>query len=260
LDVYSTGAEGDTMSAHKPYKGMAMEGFIARWYAKNTRTEMPGFRAYAETVAARLPAGARVLEVAPGPGYLAIEIARRGGFTVSGLDISATFVRIARDNAREAGLDIDFRRGNASAMPYADESFEGVVCRSAFKNFTDPLGALDEMHRVLAPGGRAWVHDLRKDASPGEIAAAVSAMNLSRFNAWLTNWIFRTTLLENARSREAVEDLVARSRFGRGELRRDGIGFELTLVKPPATRRDTLQPADPGRGLPAAAERERSRQ
>lgn len=225
-------ASGASRPTHaKAYKGIAMEGFIARWYARNTGTDLRGFRANADTVAAALRAGARVLEVAPGPGYLAIEIARRGDFRVSGLDVSHTFVRIARENARSAGVDVDFRQGNASAMPYADGSFEAIVCRSAFKNFTDPLGALDEMHRVLGPGGRAWIYDLRKDASHAEIAAEVKAMSLSRVNAWLTNWIFRTMLLRNAYSRDAIEDLAARSRFGRGELRADGIGFELLLTR-----------------------------
>jgi ubiquinone/menaquinone biosynthesis C-methylase UbiE len=218
----------------KPYKGMAMEGVIARWYARNTRTDMRGFRANADTVTARLRPRARVLEVAPGPGYLAIEIARRGDFRVSGLDISGTFVRIARDNARSEGFGIDFRQGNAAQMPFADESFDALVCRSAFKNLTDPLGALDEMHRVLAPGATAWIYDLRKEASREEIAAEVEAMNLSRVNAWLTNWIFRTTLLKNAYTRDAIERLVAQSRFGRGDLRNDGIGFELRLEKPAA--------------------------
>jgi ubiquinone/menaquinone biosynthesis C-methylase UbiE len=119
-------------------------------------------------------------------------------------------------------------------MPWPGQSFDAVVCRSAFKNFTDPLGALDEMHRVLAPGGTAWVYDPRKEASREEIAAEVGGMNLSRVNASLTRWIFRTTLLKNAYTREAIERLVERSRFGRGQLRDDGIGFELRLVKPAA--------------------------
>lgn len=219
------------MRARKPYKGLPMEGAIARWYARNTARDLRGFRACAEAVAARLRPGARLLEVAPGPGYLAIEIARHGDFKVSGLDISETFVRIARENARAAGLDIGFRQGNASAMPYADGSFDAVVCRSAFKNFTDPLGALDEMHRVLAPGGQAWIFDLRKDATREEVDAEVAGMNLSRLNAWLTRLIFRSFLLKNAYGREAIGQLAWRSRFGRGEVRPDGIGFELRLRK-----------------------------
>jgi ubiquinone/menaquinone biosynthesis C-methylase UbiE len=91
--------------------------------------------------------------VAPGPGYLAIEIAKRGDSRVTGLDISETFVRIAQTNARAENVDVDFQHGNASAIPFSDASFDFIVCRAAFKNFTDPVGALDEMFRVLAPGG-----------------------------------------------------------------------------------------------------------
>src|SRR5262245_36043755 len=97
-----------------------MEGVIARWYAKNTRGDMRAFAALAERVTANLAPGARVLEVAPGPGYLAIEIAKRGPFRVSGLDISQSFVRIARENARAAGVAIDFQHGNASEIPFPD--------------------------------------------------------------------------------------------------------------------------------------------
>src|SRR5579871_3701365 len=146
----------------KPYRGMAMEGLIASWYARNTAKDTRGYRTCAEAVTAGLPAGGRVLEVAPGPGYMAIEIARLGDYRVTGLDISHSFVRIAGDNAQRAGVAIDFRWGDAAHMPFEDASFDVVVCRAAFKNFSDPRGAIDEMHRVLKPGGRASIFDLRK--------------------------------------------------------------------------------------------------
>src|SRR5689334_19354414 len=64
------------MQVGKGYKGMGMEGRIAAWYARNTARDIPDFAALAQRVTATLPAGSRILEVAPGPGYLAIEIAR----------------------------------------------------------------------------------------------------------------------------------------------------------------------------------------
>src|SRR5262245_22722561 len=123
-----------------------MEGLIARWYARNTRGDAR-FDRWAQELTAGLPPGARILEVAPGPGYLALAMARRGDFRVSGLDISESFVRLARENARAAGVAVDFQHGNASALPHPDASFDLVVCQAAFKNFTDPLGALDEVYR-----------------------------------------------------------------------------------------------------------------
>ena len=59
----------------KAYKGMAMEGPIARWYTKNTRNGR-GFDELAARIRSLVPAGGSVLEVAPGPGYLAIELAK----------------------------------------------------------------------------------------------------------------------------------------------------------------------------------------
>ena len=219
-------------SGKKGYRGLGMEGPIATWYARNTGRDLRRFIDVARSVTSRVEPGGRVLEVAPGPGFCAIEIAKAGRYQVSGLDISESFVRIARENANKAGIAVDFRHGNASAMPFPDESFDFVVCSAAFKNFTDPVGALDEIHRVLVPGGQASIYDLRKDASPDAIDAEVQRMRLSTINALVTRWTFRFVLLKRAYTVEALDRLVARSRFGAGTIRTDGIGFELRATRP----------------------------
>lgn len=103
---------------------------------------------------------------------------------------------------------------------------------AAFKNFSDPVGALDEIHRVLRPGGQASILDLRKDAPLDAIDEEVRGMNLPRLGAAFTRWTFRTLLLKRAYTREALDQVVARCRFGRGEIADDGIGFELRLARP----------------------------
>jgi ubiquinone/menaquinone biosynthesis C-methylase UbiE len=216
-------------TTEKAHKGPAMEGVIATWYARITKRDR-GYVALADSIAAQLPPGARVLEVAPGPGYLAIELARRG-LRVTTIDISHTFVALAIANARDAGVEVTVRQGNAAELPFADGAFDFVVCRAAFKNFTDPLGALNEVHRVLAVAGRASIIDLRKDATAGEIRAEVDGMEMSWLNAWWTRLTFRAFLLKNAYTNESLDELVARSRFGRSEIRRDGIAFDLRLAK-----------------------------
>src|SRR5258706_10450545 len=90
----------------KPYIGIGMEGFIASWYAKQTKGDIRDQRKCARTVADEVPPRGNVLEVAPGPGYLAVEIAKLGDYRISGLDVSRSFVRIARETAREAGVVI----------------------------------------------------------------------------------------------------------------------------------------------------------
>jgi ubiquinone/menaquinone biosynthesis C-methylase UbiE len=149
----------------KAQKGVRMEGLIATWYARQTANDLDQFGGIARRIAAHIGAGARVLEVAPGPGYLAIELVRLTGCRVVGVDISQTFVILARENARKAGLRINFEQGDAADLPFPAEQFDFIVCRAAFKNFARPLQALDEMHRVLKDGGMALIIDLRKDFS-----------------------------------------------------------------------------------------------
>src|SRR5271155_3793917 len=117
-----------TTAVQKGYRGMGMEGFVARWYQKNTRKGMEGYQKDARRLAAVRPGGGDVLEVAPGPGFLAIDLARDQRFAVTGLDISKTFVELARQNAFEAGVAVDFQQGNASEMPFAAGRFGFVVC------------------------------------------------------------------------------------------------------------------------------------
>lgn len=216
----------------KGYKGIGMEGRIAAWYARNTARDMPDFVSLAERVTATLPAGdPRILEVAPGPGYLAIEIARRGTYQVTGLDISHTFVDIATRNALEARVKVDFRQGNASAMPFPDNSFDLILCRAAFKNFTQPVAAMNEMHRVLTPGGRALIVDLRQDASMDDINAYIKQSDLGWANSLIYRATFRYLLLPRAYSRQEFVDMAANSAFAGARIDASGIGFEVTLEK-----------------------------
>jgi ubiquinone/menaquinone biosynthesis C-methylase UbiE len=215
----------------RAFKGPAMEGFIASLYAKHTRRDTSRFERVARAVSERVAPGGKVLEVAPGPGYLAIEIARYG-YEVTALDISHSFVRIAQDNALRAGVHIDVRHGDVADMPFADRSFDFVVSMAAFKNFTNPVGALNEIHRVLKPGGQASIYDLRRDATRGEIDAAIADMHLTRAQSLLNRWIFCFGLLPRAHTREQLERMAAHSSFGRGELAISGIGFELHLTRP----------------------------
>jgi ubiquinone/menaquinone biosynthesis C-methylase UbiE len=126
---------------------------------------------------------------------------------------------------------IDFRHGDVANMPFEAESFDFAVCVAAFKNFPDPVAALDEIHRVLRPGGRASIFDLRKDAPREAIEQEVRDMHLSGPGAWLLMWIFRVLLLRAAYTRAALETVVARSRFGHADIVQDGIGFELRLAR-----------------------------
>jgi ubiquinone/menaquinone biosynthesis C-methylase UbiE len=221
-----------TKEIARGYKGMGMEGPIATWYAKNGRRNRADFERDARRIAAQVPPPARILEVAPGPGYLSVALAQLGGYEVHALDISESFVEIARQEAATAGVEVDIRLGNVAAMPYPDSMFDYIVCRSAFKNFADPVGALDEMHRVLVPGGAAQIQDLLGGATPAAVDAVVDTWGHNPANRWLMKWIFHNMLLKRAYTPEAFADMAARSRFGGAKISTEGITLEVWLEKP----------------------------
>ena len=208
-----------------------MEGVTARWYARQrgTPSQIATVRHEAAKLTDAMPSG-DVLEVAPGPGYLAIEIARLGRFHLTGLDISHTMVEISRENARAAGVTVEFRQGDATEMPFADGSFDLIVCQAAFKNFRQPVSALNEMHRVLRPGGRAVIQDLRKEASNSDIDREVDNQKLGALSSFFTKRIL-AWLRSRAYSATRFERLVAESSFKTGEIKADGIGLEVRLNK-----------------------------
>jgi ubiquinone/menaquinone biosynthesis C-methylase UbiE len=218
-------------TSEKAYKGMGMEGPVARWYEKNTRKDLEEFRKVAGRLGALPPDGGDVLEVAPGPGFLAIEMARSGKLHVTGLDISKTFVELARKNAAQAGVRVDFRAGNASEMPFAENSFDLLVCRAAFKNFSEPQKALREMRRVLRPGGTGVIIDLRRDTPMTEIQRYIDHMGLNAWNRWVTTLTFRFMLLKRAYTKPELEKMLEGIGFAKAEVRTDEIGMEAWFEK-----------------------------
>lgn len=220
-----------SISTAKPYKGLGMEGAVARWYSALTKKSMEDFKKLARCTAEQIPSQSHVLEVAPGPGYFAIELARLGEYQITGLDISETFVEIARANAAQANVRVDFRRGNASNMPLGNEAFDFILCRAAFKNFSEPTRALAEMHRVLKPGGHALIIDLRRDASKESIEQAVNAMRLGTVNGIITKLTFRFMLLKRAYTKSEFEAMISTTKFSNVEIREGLTGLEILLSK-----------------------------
>jgi ubiquinone/menaquinone biosynthesis C-methylase UbiE len=213
-------------------KGPEMEGLVARWYARirGTRSQIEAYRKEAERLTSGLPPGARVLEVAFGPGYLAIELARLGRFQVSGLDISHTFVKIANENAREAGVTADFHQGDAVVMPFAADSFDLIVSQAAFKNFVHPGSALSEMYRVLHSDGTAVIQDMSSDASHADIEREVQAMKLGPVSSFTTKGTLEM-LKRRAYSPAKFSQLAAESPFRSCAITTEGIGLEVRLTK-----------------------------
>jgi len=101
---------------------------------------------------ARIRAPQTVLDVACGTGVVAVTAARAGA-KVRGLDLSPVLVEHARRNATLAAVEVEFREGDAEALPYEDASFDVVVSQFGHMFAPRPEVAIAEMLRVLKPGG-----------------------------------------------------------------------------------------------------------
>ena len=215
----------------KAYKGLPMEGIIATWYAKTTAQDLKRHKLMAKQLTEKIPANGKVLEIAPGPGYFCIELAKLGHYQITGLDISKSFVEIAHKNAKEAGLDIDFRLGNASDMPFQANTFDFTFCQAAFKNFSEPVKAIAEMYRVLRPGGISVIADMRNDASAEEIEREVKGMGLGSINEMMVRWTFKKMLIKSAYSIAEMESMISQTPFNNGKIDVSGVGFQVWLTK-----------------------------
>lgn len=104
---------------------------------------------------AKIRPGERVLDLATGTGITAIA-ARERGAKATGVDLTPELLAVARKKAEQEGFtDIDFREGDAEALPFPDASFDVVVSTCGHMFAPDQPKVASEIARVLRPGGRA---------------------------------------------------------------------------------------------------------
>jgi ubiquinone/menaquinone biosynthesis C-methylase UbiE len=110
--------------------------------------------------AARIDSASTVLDVACGPGLVALALAEDAGH-VTGLDLTPAMLDKARELQSQRGLsNLTWVLGRADALPYPEAAFDVVLTRFSFHHLLDPKRALSEMVRVCRPGGRVVVCDV----------------------------------------------------------------------------------------------------
>lgn len=102
-----------------------------------------------------------ILDVACGTGDLTLDLLRRG-HRVTGVDLSEQMLALAKGKAPSATYLV----ADAEALPFADASFDAVTCAFGIRNFVHLEKGLDEMLRVLKPGGRLVILELATPDSP----------------------------------------------------------------------------------------------
>ncbi|MBU0550081.1 methyltransferase domain-containing protein [Myxococcota bacterium] len=110
--------------------------------------------------------GAVILDVASGPGFLLFELARlRPQLTLIAHDLSPHMGIIQREEARQRGLEIEAIGGPAEAIERASATVDVVTCKQLLHECADVAQTLAEIHRVLKPGGVAFIIDFDQDGS-----------------------------------------------------------------------------------------------
>ncbi len=133
------------------------------------------YRRFVADLAASLPPGAKLLDVGTGPGYLPAYLAReRPDLDLWGLDLSSRMIRRARRrHPAHRWLVAD-----AQALPLAAGVFDQTIATFSLHIWPQPEQGVAEMVRVLKPGGRAWIFELRREAAADELRQFARAEHL----------------------------------------------------------------------------------
>jgi arsenite methyltransferase len=163
----------------------------------------------------------RVLDVAAGKGASAVFLAARFGCEVVGLDYGGKNVEEAVRNANDMGLSerVSFWQGDAERLPFADGSFDAIICECAFCTFPNKQAAANGFARVLRKGGRVGLSDLTRngalapelDGLLSRIACIADAQPLLRYAALLSGADLAVGVIEEHNS--ALVELVNQMRL-----------------------------------------------
>jgi len=215
----------------KKIRDLGITGSFARWYDKNTReNRIVEIQEYAKEVKKHLMDNSNVLEVAPGPGYFSIELAKMGNYNITGMDISVDFVEICKTNARRENVVVKFIQGNVSKMPFEDNTFDFIFCSAAFKNFKEPIVALHEMYRVLKNNGIILIIDMNHDISKGKLSEEAAKISKSGFERWFMKMTFKG-LCKGAYSKNELGKMIKQTPFNKNEIKENGISLYIYLYK-----------------------------
>jgi ubiquinone/menaquinone biosynthesis C-methylase UbiE len=152
--------------------------------------------------------GKSVLEVGCGAG---VDLARfaRGGAKATGVDIAASAIELANTNFQQQGLEVELRVANGEALPFRDDTFDLVYAHGVVQYTADPGRLVNEVHRVLKPGGEAifqvynrisWLNALSKVMNVGlehDDAPVLLKFTIGEFRTLLSR--FRSVRIEPER-------------------------------------------------------------
>ncbi len=208
------------------YRGIVVEGRQISRPASKPSPVSAEIRRLVMRFVDMLPLGGEVLEVAAGSGALAVPLARASRMHVTALDASAAAIDAVRRNADKAAVRIDVQKGDPAHMPFPDGCFDFVICRAPMKSFPDPVAVLREMRRVLKPGRRGVILNLRRDV-PGEQVTRYIESRRSSFLGRLSARLDFRMQLRSAYTLRQFEALLSQVPFGSTRIDGAPLGVEV---------------------------------
>ncbi len=184
----------------------------------------------------------RVLDVGTGPGYLPLNIVRRSqDLRVIGVDINEKMINTARQNAIEFKVSpkrVYFAVANAERLPVYENEFDLIVSTEVLHHVQEPVKMLNQIHRALKPGGKAWIYDTTSDVSTMHLETHLDQMRkrlqagkMNRTNAsWVTLLRKREILFDSHSIRE-LADILEKSKFKQFHFHREGVWVRMTVEK-----------------------------
>ncbi len=170
-----------------------------------------------------------VLDIGTGPGWLLLKLYEQSAnLHITGLDVSPGMVAKARQNLKQKGLSesIDVQEGSADKLPFAENTFDAVVSTGSIHHWKQPETGLNEIYRVLKPGGHALIYDIMSDTPKAVLRDA--RREFGRFRMFML-WIH--AFEEPFYSTHGFESLPQTTLFKNGHLRFVGVLGCLTLKK-----------------------------
>lgn len=173
------------------------DGQLHMWYWYDREDDAPLTEAVARitrkvTDTLGLRPDERVLDAGCGPGTTAIGMAERFGARVTGVTVSQFEVDRATERAAASAVGdrVRFEYGDFMALTYPDGAFDAVLALESLQNAPDLAQVLDELHRVLRPGGRLSLSDFSLESAgpPDRLARFMETLRLHRLPR-LTEWL-----------------------------------------------------------------------